>query len=105
MGTGVPALEVFCVPLKAKDILGSCSLENSGNLGKGKSISLTPESTRPAPIPNEALAKNPISPNAVAPAATPFAVKEPKVKGEKANAPAIKAALKVLFLHHRQHLV
>ena len=51
-----------------------------------------PCKTKPLPIYKAALAPIPILANGVAPAATPFAVKDPKVNGENANAPKIKAA-------------
>ena len=49
MGTGVPALDVFCNPPKLKDNLGSSSELKSCGFGKGNNNSLTPKRVRPTP--------------------------------------------------------
>ena len=56
IGTGVPALDVFCTPLKLKDSCGSSSELNFCGSGKGNNISVTPVNNKPAPIPNAAFA-------------------------------------------------
>ena len=57
IGTGVPALLVFCVPEKLKEILGSSS--GIVGVGIGNNISLTPCKTKDVPRYKDALAKNP----------------------------------------------
>jgi len=75
IGTGVPARDVFWVPEKLKDILGSPSLEKSGSSGKGKSIPLTPPNTITAPTADNAV---PIVVPIPVPAAAPKALVVPE---------------------------
>ena len=50
IGTGVPALLVFCTPLKLKETFGSSSELNSFGCSTGNNNWLTPPRTRAIPI-------------------------------------------------------
>ena len=50
IGTGVPALDVFCTPAKLNDNCGSSSELNFCGSGKGNNISLTPVRSKATPI-------------------------------------------------------
>jgi hypothetical protein len=90
IGIGVPARDVFCIPLKLKDNCGSSSELKSGSFGKGNSISLTPDNTKEAPIPIAAFVMAPAA--AKEPGATIGLKNDPIVKGVNKKAPPIKAA-------------
>ena len=59
IGTGVPAREVFCTPLKLKDNCGSSSELNFCGSGNGNNNSETPCKTNEAPTYTKPLANAP----------------------------------------------